>query len=76
MRQVHIGDGEVVAVGNSATLIEVHDLGDDVSLDSSEVWVPHSQFGDDDGDIDENSDVGETGSVYVTTWLAEQRGWL
>lgn len=43
-----------------------------VEVDGDEVWVPQSQITDDS----EVWKEGDTGTLVVTEWIAEQKGWL
>jgi len=56
-------DVEVVKAATERALLCV--------IEDEEVWIPRSQIVE--GDIEEK---GDTGSVVITAWLAEQRGWL
>jgi len=51
-----------------AILVFVHDL-------DEEPWVPSTQVHD-DSEIYDVCDIGEEGNLVVTSWIAEQKGWL
>lgn len=40
-----------------------------------EFWLPSSQVHD-DSEVYDGCDVGETGNLVVTNWIAEQKGWI
>lgn len=42
--------------------------------DGNEVWIPFSKILD-GSEIDEDSDVGDEGLLWIPEWLAEDRGW-
>ena len=44
-------------------------------VEGEEVWVPFGHiYGD--SQLNEDSASGEEGELVVSTWLAEQEGWL
>lgn len=57
-------DCEVLAVLEKS--MKVH------SAEHGEIWIPLSQVHDDN----DTSDEGDRGTILVTQWLAEQRGWV
>jgi hypothetical protein len=58
-------DCECVGETDKAILVNVPDLDD-------EVWVPKSQL-DDDSEVYK---LGTDGTLVVSDWLAEKKGWL
>ena len=59
-------DVTCIKATEKALLITSPDLGDD------EEWVPLSQVSDDSEVMDE----GDEGTLIVTNWIAEQKGWV
>lgn len=53
---------------DKAILVFVHDF-------DEEYWVPLSQVHD-DSEVWDGCEVGETGNLVVTSWIAEQKGWI
>jgi hypothetical protein len=60
--QFEVDVDDVKAATNKALLCVV---------DGDEEWIPRSQILD--GDIEE---VGDSGSMIITAWLAREKGWL
>lgn len=52
------------AVSDNAVLIKHSSFGT--------TWIPKSQLHDNN----EVNDLGDQGTLWVSTWLAEKRGWL
>jgi hypothetical protein len=44
------------------------------TLLEKETWIPFSQIGS-ESEIDSDSERGDKGTLYVTSWLAKQEGW-
>lgn len=60
-------DGEVVAVGASATKLRIEGHHEDI-------WIPHSALhADNDWDLG-NAEVGDKGNFCIKRWLAEKEG--
>ena len=56
----------VRATTDKAALLEFHDY------DDEEIWIPWSQIEDNGEDLIKGYD----GEIYITTWIAEQKGLL
>lgn len=41
--------------------------------DDEALWIPSSQIRH-GGDLNKNSDVGDEGSIYITEWMAGEKG--
>jgi ribosomal protein S1 len=54
---------EVLQLTDNAALLDV---------DGNDVWIPFSQV-EDNG---KNLNIGDTGMVYITEWIAEKKGLL
>ena len=57
---------EVVAVSVKAALCRYEDV---------EAWVPFSQVLD-DSEIYAGCKVGDTGTIVIPEWLAQEKGWM
>jgi hypothetical protein len=53
---------------DKAILVYVHDFDEDY-------WIPSGQVHD-NSEIYDGCDVGETGNIVVTSWIAEKKGWI
>ena len=58
--------GEIVASTEKAALIQFDDF-----LEGQQEWVPWSQIGPNSIERD-----GQTGPVYISVWLCEEKGWV
>lgn len=72
-RGYEFGDVKLLMVRPKAILVKSTD-GATVSA-GAERWIPVSQLHD-DSEVWQESEVGETGKLVVSTWLARQEGWL
>ena len=45
----------------------------DFSDEGGSSWIPYSQI---DRDQSEVNEIGDFGTLVVTEWLAEERGWI
>lgn len=59
-------DVKVIATSDKAAYLEFHDY------DDEQIWIPFSQIEDNGEDLVKGYD----GEVYITTWIAEQKGLL
>lgn len=60
--RVEVRDASCIAMTEKALLVEV---------DGEQTWVPRSQV-DDDSEVWED---GQEGTLTVSRWIAEQKGW-
>lgn len=67
-----IDDAVCIHESDKAILITAPVFGDDRNGKPVEVWIPQSQITEDS----EVWKVGDTGTLIVTEYLAEQRGWI
>jgi hypothetical protein len=44
-----------------------------VDYEGEEIWIPYSQV-DDDSEIYKKEQVGETGELVISEWLAKEKG--
>jgi hypothetical protein len=66
---------EVLKDTDASILVRVASSEKDViaTNGSDEVWIPKSQIREDDSEV---TDVGDVGTLVVSMWLAEERGWV
>lgn len=58
-----------------ATVIHVSPRALLVEIDGEQFWVPHSQIHD-ESELSQDSSPGDSGTLVMSTWIAEQKGLL
>lgn len=73
MSEYYIDVEEVIRESDKSILVRVETSEADViqAQGSREVWIPKSQIQEDS----EVTEVGDSGTLIVSQWLAEERGW-
>ena len=69
-----VEDCEVIRETEKGLLIKSKDFeGNLEKVGKDELWIPRSQICE-GGDITEESEVGDSGSLIITGWLAAEKG--
>ena len=65
----HIQSCTVIRATDKAILVECPDF-------DSDIWIPKSQVDDDSEVWGDTADGRGTGTLVVSRWYAEQKGWV
>lgn len=65
MRGYKIEEAEALHISDKTLLVDAPEF-------DEPIWIPHSQITDDS----EVYDIGTEGTLIVTEWYAEKKGWL
>lgn len=67
---------EVVRATEAAILVRGRGVASDpfgMDDETEEAWIPRSQVHEDSVDVTANAEVGDRGTLLVTTWIAQQK---